>query len=562
MSSRTCRKSGIAFEVTQEDLAFYEKASPRINGKLELLPPPTLAPQLRAMRRMAWRNSNNLYRRSCDLSGQTIISGYPAAAPYPIYATELWWGDSWEPLASGADFDFNRSFFSQFQELMCRAPRPALMNRDAENSDYCNYAGENKNCYMANNGSWYNQGCLFGEAYLHCVDSLDCSYLRSSELCYSAICCEKLYDCAFIVNSFNSANCYFSFNLRGCQDCFLCSNLRNKRGYVLNRPASAEALAELRQMMRTAEGIAELQRRYAELYSANPHPATQQINCEESSGEYLANCKNVTESYLVGSMRDGRYLIHCDEGNDMWDCSLSGYGNTELYLETVSSGAGGRHAMFCSGSWGSSEVLYCDTVMSCKNCFGCVGLQRQQYCILNKQYSKERYYELVSQIIEHMRGTGEWGEFFPEEIAPHAYNESAASDMFPIAREEACRLGYRWLEVVPESDTVPLSVAPASIELATDEICEQTFVCAESGKRYRIPRLELTLLRKLGIAPARSAPEVRRVRRAAARNQPHLWVRSCVRCGVKVSTSFAPERTERVSCERCYRELLFAGTSG
>lgn len=558
MSSRICPQSGIAFEVTAQDLAFYEKASPQINGQGEPLPAPTLAPQLRAMRRAAWRNSNNLYRRRCDLSGQSVISGYPADAPYPIYATERWWGDSWNPLASGAEFDFQRPFFEQFQELMWRAPRPALMNRDAENSEYCNYAGENKNCYMANNGSWYNQGCLFGEAYLHCIDCLDCSYLRKSELCYSAICSEQLYDCAFIANSFNSANCYFSFNLRSCQDCFLCSNLRNKRGYILNKPASSEAIARLRQMMRTAEGLAELQRRYGELYTSSLHPATQQINCEECSGEYLANSKNVTESYLVGSIRDGRFLIHCDEGNDMWDCCLSGYGNTELYLETVSSGAGGRHAMFCSGSWGSSEVLYCDTVMSCKNCFGCVGLQRQEYCILNKQFSKEGYFERVAQIIQHMRKTGEWGEFFPASIAPHAYNESAASDFYPLEREEALRLGYRWREATVERSEGELSAVPASIDLATDDTSEQTFVCSESDKRFRIPRAELALLRKFGIAPSWNAPELRRVRRGRARNQPQLWSRACAECGETITTSFAPARAERVGCERCYRRLLFS----
>jgi len=31
-----------------------------------------------------------------------------------------------------------------------------------------------------------------------------------------------------------------------------------------------------------------------------------------------------------------------------------------------------------------------------------------KYCILNKQYSKEEYEELVPKIIEHMQKTGEW----------------------------------------------------------------------------------------------------------------------------------------------------------
>ncbi len=558
MAQYRCRKSALLFEVTAEDLGFYEKLGPQVGSRRFSLPPPTLGPELRAMRRMAWRNSNVLYRRSCDLTGRSVISGYPASAPYPVYAIENWWGDSWDELESGAEFDFERSFFSQFDELMRRAPRPALMNRDSDNSDYCNYAGENKNCYMANNGSWYNQGCLFGEAYLHCIDCVDCSYLRKSELCAYAVCSEQLYDCAYVTYSHNSSNCYFSFNLRSCRDCFLCCNLRNAAGYVFNRPALPGEIEALKAKMRTAGGFAELEALYRELWERSVHPASQQINCEGCSGEYLANCQNVTESFLVGSVRDGRYLIHCDEGADMLDCSLSGYGATELYYETVSSGAGGREALFCSGSWGSSNVIYCDTVMSCRDCFGCVGLKRKQYCILNKQYAKADYEALVGRIVEHMRRTGEWGEFFPEEIAPHGYNESAAIDMFPQGEAEAVALGYRWVTLPSEHLDGESVQAPLSLDLVDERSAQQTFACGESGKRYRMPKAELALRRKLGIAPSPFAPEIRRARRARMRNQPGLWRRSCSLCGGSASTSFSPRRTETICCDRCYRQVLFA----
>ena len=39
---------------------------------------------------------------------------------------------------------------------------------------------------------------------------------------------------------------------------------------------------------------------------------------------------------------------------------------------------------------------------SVSNIFGCVGVQNKQYCILNKQYTKEEYEALVPKIIEHM----------------------------------------------------------------------------------------------------------------------------------------------------------------
>jgi hypothetical protein len=37
------------------------------------------------------------------------------------------------------------------------------------------------------------------------------------------------------------------------------------------------------------------------------------------------------------------------------------------------------------------------------NLFGCIGLRGKEYCILNKQYTKEEYEALVPKIIEKMK---------------------------------------------------------------------------------------------------------------------------------------------------------------
>jgi hypothetical protein len=80
--------------------------------------------------------------------------------------------------------------------------------------------------------------------------------------------------------------------------------------------------------------------------------------------------------------------------------------------------------------------MYCIDCQYSKDCFGCVGLQRKQYCILNKQYTKEEYETLVPKIIEHMKSTREWSEFFPIEISPFTYNETVAQEYFPLTKAE------------------------------------------------------------------------------------------------------------------------------
>jgi hypothetical protein len=68
--------------------------------------------------------------------------------------------------------------------------------------------------------------------------------------------------------------------------------------------------------------------------------------------------------------------------------------------------------------------------------FGCVGLRNQSYCILNKQYTKEDYEIIVAKIIEHMKNTGERGEFFHPSLSPFGYNETVANEYLPLEKAD------------------------------------------------------------------------------------------------------------------------------
>jgi hypothetical protein len=61
--------------------------------------------------------------------------------------------------------------------------------------------------------------------------------------------------------------------------------------------------------------------------------------------------------------------------------------------------------VFGFGSWGN-RLYYSDHVSWSSNCFLCV--KNKSYCILNRQYTKEEYEELVPRIIEKMISDGEW----------------------------------------------------------------------------------------------------------------------------------------------------------
>lgn len=103
-----CKNCQTFSEITERDRAFYAKIK---------VPEPTHCPECRNQRRLAFRNERTLYRRKCDKTGKDIISFYAPNAPVVVYDQTVWWGDAWDPMDYGREFDFSRSFLSNSQSF-------------------------------------------------------------------------------------------------------------------------------------------------------------------------------------------------------------------------------------------------------------------------------------------------------------------------------------------------------------------------------------------------------------------------------------------------------------
>lgn len=162
--------------------------------------------------------------------------------------------------------------------------------------------------------------------------------------------------------------------------------------------------------------------------------ASNLINCENIFGDDVINAKN---GFAVFEGKDGadfKYIYGFSDIRDCYDTDRQAYdcsGLCECYgVETDHSSIG---LYLSAGMDRSFYNVYC---FSNQDTFGCIGLRNKQYCILNKQYTKEQYEVLVPKIIEHMKKTNEWGEFFPSSISPFGYNETVAQEYFPITKEK------------------------------------------------------------------------------------------------------------------------------
>lgn len=552
--TQTCRVSRKEFIIMDEDMAMLDKLSPVLNGKKYELPLPTLCPSERQRRRMAFRNDRTLYYRKCDLTGKQILSQYPSESEYTIYGADVYWTDQWDGKKYAQDFDFNRPFFEQFDKFLKKVPRLAVNGIGNENCDFTSFAGWSKNCYLTCTAD-YNEDCYYIYYAFGNNDCCDGCFINESELCYECTDTKKSYHCMYSQNLSNCSDCYLSRDLIGCQNCFGCIGLRNKQYYYFNEKLSPEEWEKKVKAwnLESAQGLKHAREEVNTFFLQFPRRALETTGSENVLGDYVFFSQNCYQCFDVKESQDLRYCSHIVKAKDCMDWDYYG-SDAEMCYEMQSCAGGLKNCVFSTNCWGNdSYLLYCDLCTKSKNCFGCVGLRNAEYCIFNKQYSKEEYFEIVDKIIEHMKKTGGWGEFFPASLSPHAYNESVAQDYHPLTKEEVLKRGLEWYEAKNKSDyqgVIP--ELPDTIGETDESICKQVLRCEISDKLYKIIPQEFKFYKKNNIPIPRRCPNQRYKDRMTLRNPRVLYDRSCGNCDVDIKTSYAPERPEKVFCEKCY----------
>jgi len=561
---KTCANSWCkqSFEVTDDDLKFLSRVSPVFALKKEPIPPPTLCPDCRQQRRLAWRNERYMYRRKCDFSGKEIVSMYPPDSPFKVYEQEIWWSDQWNALKYGRDFDFSMPFFAQFRELQLAVPRVALVNKQSENAHYTNHSGKNKNCYLSS-VTFESEEIYFSDWVIdHCRDCVDCSYLNEGcELCYETYYAWGSYQAFFCDFIKRCRNVWFCYDCMNCTDCFLCWNLRNKQYCIENTQYTKEEYEQ--RMAKIFPFSHTVLTQYRKEYIRRKehvaiHPAVYQVQSEICSGDLIFFSKNCSESFDAIEMEDCRHCFDGIEVQDAMDIYHVGWSELLYECHALTNAYG---CLACHFTYDNRNVSYCDCTQNSHDLFGCAGINQGSFCILNKQYTEEEYRKLVPRIIEHMRKTQEYGEFFPLEFIPFGYNQSRAQEYFPLTKEQAVARGIPWSDYEsPPPDVkrvISASQLPESIAEVPDDILEWAVRCELSQKPFRIIKQELDFYRRTGLPLPRRHPDQRYLDRMAQRRPRRLWARTCMKCEKKIETAYQPSRPEIVYCERCYLDAVY-----
>jgi hypothetical protein len=301
-----------------------------------------------------------------------------------------------------------------------------------------------------------------------------------------------------------------------------------------------------------------------------------------------------------GDLEDCKFVVYAGYGlKDSYDCYSTGL-NAELLYENVV-GVGSSNSQFNVRIINSHNIKFSIDCFVSSHLFGCIGLRHKQYCILNKQYTKQEYEKLVPKIIEHMNKMPyidkkgriyKYGEFFPPELSPFAYNETIAQEYFPLTKEQAIKQGYQWKE--PEERNIKPDIRtdqlPDHIKDVKDDIIGKIIQCQHAKIKkdgtleatcneqcttaFKIIEPELEFYQRMNLPLPRLCPNCRHYQRIKQRNPLKLWKRKCQCSGRKsqnqvyqntiehfhkqnpcpneFSTPYSPDRPEIVYCEKCY----------
>jgi len=157
---------------------------------------------------------------------------------------------------------------------------------------------------------------------------------------------------------------------------------------------------------------------------SNKVPHYSRMGTRNENCDYANNLSDNKNCYLCFNTRRSEDCVNCENivaCRDCLDCTQCG--DSELCYESVACSRcyEVKSSLECEDCSMSSFLMNCK---SCNNCFACVNLRHKEYCIFNKQYSKEEYFDFLAKINFHSKEDyTSWRDkaesFFLENPRPH-----------------------------------------------------------------------------------------------------------------------------------------------
>jgi len=545
---KQCEKCNNKFVIEPDDFAFYEKLD---------LPLPVSCPYCRFKYLLAFWVFGRFRITKSALSGKTIITVLPESVPFPIYERNEFVSDAWDPLTHGKEYDASCPFIEQLVELQSKVPHPHQVGTKNLNCDWTDDCWESKDLYLTRSGL-HMESVIYGYRLVNCKNCIDVTYSFDLERCYDCLYCFKSYNLNYSFNCRDCMDSFFLYDCRNCQNCFMSWNLRNQKYCILNQQYSKEDYFKKIEEYNLASrfSIEALKKEmWQHIQQDAVHRQNYNLQAVNSTGNFIANDKNCYECYFLEESENCRRVIRGFRSKETVD-SVGAFGAEKCGL-VVMDQLGTYNNLCCLYTTSCRYSTYLDNCEECEYCFGCVGLRKKKYCILNKQYSEEDYKKLIEKITNDMKERGEWGKFFPFSTAYCGYNLSLAHMMFPMSKDEALKFGAKWEEVNEPhyENTISGNDLPDAIDQVSDEIVKQRILCPETKLSYNITQQELSFYREHKIPlPTRHFDwrTLERFKPFSLMVMPQKG--TCYYCKKEIEHYYAPELGfQKIACLECYQ---------
>lgn len=552
-------------------------------------------------------NDKHLYNRKDINSWKNIISIISEDYKWEVIEAntyrELLVDDLWFKYWN----DFSDDIFDDFIKLYSVFPKASrLVFRGVENWDYSSHVGTSKNLYLSY--------CVFSECEdvyysLKITDSknvFDSYHIASSSNIYSSHTIGTSHDVSFSRNSVDCSWLLFCSDMNNCKECIFCCNQVNKSYMIYNTQYTKEQYESIK------KGIYEklwdynqfifLQQKFAEFLDQNLVDWAININnCQKVNGEATFFSNNSVNVYAWNGISNcANIMIWGDFADDKWEKiinSLEFGTNCENSIWSFSFGYNTYNVNFSWFIAESTNLDYCIDLEWCEDCMFCVWLRNKKYCILNKQYTKESYFQKRQEIVNNLKQSWKWWEFIPWTCSPFPYNDTLAYDYFKVNkviysdwREETIDSDAIWVVKVKTDDFI----SDAILDLGWDEkiqikwrtknkeinipenmqvlktkeiwniweinndILDKAIICEESARPFRIIKKELEYLKKKWFPIPRIHHENRIDKIFSDRPKWQMYVWICDKCSIETLTVFKNKPKYKVYCPACYKQFMYA----
>lgn len=242
-----------------------------------------------------------------------------------------------------------------------------------------------------------------------------------------------------------------------------------------------------------------------------------------------------------------------------------------MWLESINVGLEGTmHLIGSSSVLHSHHMYYCDNCYdNCAYCFGCVGLRNKQYCIFNKQYNKQDYFNTIEQIIQDMITQWIRWHFPPIELSAFAYNETRAHELYPLTEQEALTKWRKrheekeipkaqiWSWYQPKHISQYQTEETQIAQKNEKELVSTTITCTTSGKNFRITKAELELYKRLSVPIPTIHPDQRYQELYSRRPGEILYLRECDKTKNLTLSVYPPQSPQKVYAPDIYQKEIY-----